>query len=148
MSEFYVKKFNQEHVCAHCKAARMRVGKKVYSICELHLTLARDKWRLWATTRRGLGRCISCDCKSFRGWLRCKKHTEINRRRCENWYKARVVEDPGYGNRKYTERYNTYTAKGLCISCAEHTPLVDGFHRCESCRARYNHRTQRRKAHY
>lgn len=134
MSEFFVKTFNKRTPCAHCKHAKLVIGKRVYSLCEAHLDEARERWRCWQEQRRAEGKCISCDCKSFHGWLRCRKHTLINRERCKRW----VVMHKEHQAQRHKERKEYWFAQGLCV-CGAHNPLTDGYRRCDDCRS---HRQQ------
>lgn len=130
MSEFFVYTFNQNNPCAHCKTSALVVGKRTYSLCRTHLTAARDRWRVWAAERRAAGACISCHRKSFNGWLRCRKHREENRLKCQRWGK----ENPGYSARAWAKR-KLILATGTCI-CKAHNPLPPGFNRCDDCRTK------------
>lgn len=151
MSEFFVKKFNQANKCPGCKSAKLKVGKRVYSLCATHLTKAREGWRRWAAERRGCGRCISCDRKAWNGgkrinalgrripggkvWLRCKKHTLENREKCAAWTREQLKANPAFFSDKWEALKARYLNNGLCI-CSGHPPLPAGFKRCDKCRAR------------
>jgi hypothetical protein len=131
MSDFFVKKFKQKHRCKSCRSSKIKANGKVYSLCYNHLTKARKESIKWSEQRRHEGLCISCDRKSFRGWLRCRLHREINRLRIQAWIKAH----PEY----YREQWKLQKQLrdgGLCPSCHEHRPLSDGYLRCKPCRDR------------
>lgn len=134
MSEFFVKKFNQKTKCGICKTSKLKSGGKVYSLCLEHLDEARSRWRRWAKERRNVGRCISCDCKSLNGWLRCRKHTKINRERCKHWARA----NKEHISKCYKQRTEEWILQGLCI-CSKHNPL-DGYRRCKPCRTKNQNR--------
>lgn len=151
MSEFFVKKFNQTTKCGQCKDAKLKVGRRIYSLCQDHLAKARDHWRNWARERRNCGRCISCDKKAWDGgsrlnrrgyrvpggkvWLRCKQHTLENREKCRLWTEEQVKQNPRYFTEKWEGVQQRFLANGLCI-CAGHPPLPAGFKRCDKCRRR------------
>lgn len=137
MSEFFVDKFNKQHRCAGCKAAKLKIGQRVYSLCEAHLNKAREQWRCWQEQRRADGKCISCDKHSFNGWLRCKTHTKLNRDKCKRWMAA----NKDYVAQRTKERREFWLRQGRCI-CATHTPLVGGFTRCTKCRSKRTTRSE------
>lgn len=130
MSEFFVKTFNQKNKCAGCSRAKLKIGSRIFSLCEGHLVKAREGWRSWAAERRAEGKCISCKRKSFNGWLRCRKHREINRLKCEQWMKAH----PEHPAEAWAKR-KAFLALGVCL-CKSHTRLPAGKRRCDACRAR------------
>ncbi len=132
MSEFFIKTFNKNTGCAHCKSGKLRVGKKTYSLCEAHLNKAAEKWRNWADYRRQQGLCISCNHKSFNGWLRCRAHTNQNRAKCKSWMKDNGPEH--YARQK--QRKELFLAQGICF-CPARNPTA-GFRRCADCRTRSN----------
>lgn len=85
MSEFFVKTFNKKHKCLKCKSAKLKIGRKVFSLCKNHLDHAKLRWRQWQTDRQKNGKCCYCNKKSFNGFLRCKTHTEYNKTICNKW---------------------------------------------------------------
>lgn len=129
MSEFFIKKFNQQVKCFSCKHSVLKVRGKAYSLCAKHLQQAAERWRCWAEQRRSEGKCISCDKHSYNGWLRCKQHTELNRIKCRRW----MAENKEYRAKFEAERREHFLKAGLCL-CASHTPLPEGYHRCDRCR--------------
>lgn len=131
MSEFFIYQFNRETGCAHCKTSALVVGKRTYSLCRIHLTAARDRWRVWAAERRAAGACISCHRKSFNGWLRCRKHREENRLRIAAW----VKEHPEHSARQWAKRKQLIAA-GFCGTCKDHRRLETGRSKCSPCLAR------------
>lgn len=133
MSDFFVQKFNQRHKCPHCKTAKLKVGKHVYSLCESHLNKAREQWRSWQEQRRVDGKCCYCDKHSFNGWLRCKLHTEINREKCKRWMAANKERHA----QQSKLRKQFWRSQGRCHICAPHNKLDGNFLVCSPCRVRH-----------
>lgn len=126
MSPFFIKIFKKEHRCHQCTAKKQRNR----SFCPYHLRLARERFEAWAYERRAKGRCISCDCKSFNGYLRCKKHTKILRIYCHEWNKE-------HGHDRWLRVKTEILRTGLCASCPEHRPVKPGALRCQPCLTRH-----------
>jgi hypothetical protein len=157
MSEFFVKKFNKSNKCAGCKASKLKIGSRVYSLCVDHLAKARDHWRNWAHERRNHGLCIRCDRKAWdggsrlnrRGYhvpggkrlLRCRLHTQENRENCMRWTQEQLKANPNHFTDKWNEVKAKFLANGRCI-CAGHPPLPAGFNRCDKCRKRRSRRAR------
>lgn len=133
MSKFFLKSFKAKNKCWACKEDKL----SGYSLCEKHLTKARNLWRSWGFERRQAGLCISCDRTSFKGWLRCKFHTLLNRKRCAAWMK----EHPGY-YRIELARKQELVRNGQCPKCASHRKVSPGHVVCWFCKAK---ETLRRK---
>lgn len=131
MSEFFVETFKKQNKCWGCKFEPLKQGDRTYGFCAKHLTAARERWRLWQGQRRAEGKCISCHRKSFRGWLRCRVHREVNRLRIAAWIKAH----PDHSALQWEKRKKLLAA-GFCPSCKEHRALPAGFRRCDPCRER------------
>ena len=125
MSPYFVKLFKKENKCSCCKASK----KDGYSVCAKHLKYAKTRWRKWQIIRRNTGKCCYCHRKSFKGWLRCKTHTIINKKKCEAWGK----KHPTHGHDSFIQRHSTFTDNGLCISCKPHRKVHKGFKRCWTC---------------
>lgn len=128
MSPLFLKFFKKQNHCLCCSSTK----KKGYSVCPKHLKKAKIHWRKWQEERRHKGVCCYCDRKSYKGWLRCLKHTKYNRKVCLEW-KAR---HPGLDHKKHLERQATYTDKGRCPSCKPHRKLYASHRRCWICRKR------------
>jgi hypothetical protein len=126
MSPLFIKLFRKEHKCPHCPARKQ--GKK--SLCAFHLRLARERWQKWSDDRRNIGRCTYCNRLSFRGFLRCKLHTEYNRTKVAAWHAAH----PDYKVKQWAEK-KKLIEQGIC-PCAARRPLTDGYRRCGPCRER------------
>lgn len=127
MSPVYIKEIQSTKCGNVCKNEKL--GK--YSLCAKHLEYARNTWRIWQKERRDQGRCCFCHLKSFKGFLRCKKHTLENRERCKAW--ARLHP---YRHREEWERRKRWTAMGLCLACPTHSPVIPGRTRCADCTER------------
>jgi len=127
MSKFFLKSFKARHKCWACKEDKL----SGYSLCEKHLTKARNLWRSWGFERREEGLCISCDRKSFKGWLRCKIHTAYNRKKCLAWTHAHPEHAQEAWRKKQTLR-----AAGFCPQCPQHRKLKNGAGRCWVCSTR------------
>lgn len=134
MTAFFVRKFNKENQCQHCKDSALTVGGVVYSLCSKHLASAREKFTQWSKARRNEGLCVRCDCKSFRGYLRCRKHTKKNREDHAAWTKRQIALNPNYYNDRWNQRKAKADAAGLCRGCFG--PKSAGFMSCDRCRAR------------
>ena len=131
MTDFFVSKFNKEHKCAHCKHSKLKVGLKIFSLCQDHLAVARQRWRNWASERKDAGKCCFCDCKSYCGWLRCKKHTAINRKRIREW----ILTHPWHYKEQW-EKKKKLKESGFCPYCKEHRRLNNGLRTCDPCLTR------------
>lgn len=127
MSSFFVRLFKRENKCPHCAADKL----SGYSLCATHLEQAKLKWRSWATERREHRLCCYCDRKSFRGWLRCRAHTIINRAKILAW----MAKHPTHSHDQWVER-RKLADQGLCPACKPHRALTNGYRRCDVCRAR------------
>jgi hypothetical protein len=127
MTLLFAQEFKKPLKCAYCAQAPLTD----YSLCSPHLVQARERFRSWAKKRRRAGLCIRCACKSFRGYLRCRKHTVENRRVCKVWSAAH----PDYCKRQW-EKSKAVRDAGFCPSCREHPKLEGPFRRCEPCRKR------------
>lgn len=126
MTAFFVEKFKRENQCWNCKADKL----SGYSMCAKHLEKAKLDFRAWAKRRRRQRLCCYCDRRSFKGWLRCKTHTLVNRVKCLRWNRLH----PEHG-REAWEKRKKLLALGICI-CRAHRTIPAGFRRCEECRAR------------
>lgn len=126
MTAFFIRKFKATHECRQCSAEHAPLRK----FCKQHLYKAMMAWRRWAEERRGDELCISCDRKSFRGWLRCRLHTELNRIKCSAWYRANKERE----SLKDKQSKDAWTAQGKCFQCPEHRPIsVRSTRRCATC---------------
>lgn len=129
MSDLYVKQFKQENQCPHCKSAK----KSQYSLCDSHLTAARNKWRSWQAERQKQGSCSYCHRKSYKGFVRCKAHTIYNRTNCKSW----VRNNKEYCLKRTMEFRERFYAINKCPQCPEHnSTLGTGFKRCIPCRSK------------
>jgi hypothetical protein len=128
MSPYFVKLFNKINICHHCKSSKL----EGYSLCQTHLEQAKIRWRGWQIERHQSGKCCFCDHKSFKGWLRCRAHTKINRARCKAWIKLHPEH-----NKEVLVKRKQLVASGLCCSCKEHRKLDGQFKRCWICRTRH-----------
>jgi hypothetical protein len=126
MTAFFVKVFKRTNKCEHCKKEPL----PGYHFCAECLEVARARFEKWAHERRNEGLCIRCDRKSFRGFLRCKLHTLLNRAQCKAWGKLH----PEHAKVAW-EKKKDLLAAGLCV-CPAHNKLPPGFRRCNDCRAR------------
>lgn len=128
MTAFFVKTFKKRHTkrCAHCRKDKV----SGYSLCDRHLVAARERFRSWSNTRRKEHKCILCDRKPMKTWLRCRLHTKINRNRCAIW----GSQHPDYAHKQWLKR-KKYIDVGLCV-CRAHNPLPVGKRRCDPCRTR------------
>lgn len=131
MSPFFLKTFRKDLRCRRCKALEARPKKSGYSLCEEHLVEAREKFRCWSEQRREDGLCCYCPRKSFRGWLRCRLHTAINRAKCLAWDRAH----PEHAKEQWELKKQLRDA-GFCPSCRDRNPLEHGMKRCEVCTAK------------
>lgn len=128
MSPFFIQTLKKELKCPSCNNLKV-TGK---SFCSEHLRYAREHWRTWSSRRKADGLCSWCTCKSFRGWLRCRKHAELNRQKCLDWYYKHA--DEKYEAVKQQKIF--YKNQGLCWKCVEHKKLDGDFVDCYDCRKR------------
>lgn len=131
MSTYFINRYRNKSKCPGCKNTKLSIGGKQYSMCRAHLDKLREQWRCWQEQRREEGKCISCNGKSFNGWLRCKEHTLQNREKCKRWMAA----NKEYVSKKTIERREFWIGNGMCI-CKAHNPLPEGRKRCEPCRGK------------
>jgi hypothetical protein len=129
MSPFYIKEFRKTHKCNLCEDS-VKDGRH---FCREHLEEARLKWQLWAVTRRAEGKCCFCGRKSFNGWLRCRKHTMINRERCRAWMKL-------HGHQVWLDVKAETLRTGLCQHCRNNRPVIPGTLGCLNCKRRHQER--------
>lgn len=106
MPPIFIKQFMRQFKCPHCKAHK--VPEK--SLCQFHLAKARVYFQTWANKRRKEGLCIRCRRKSFKGYLRCRLHTEENRARCRAWMKI-------HGHGQWEKAKNQAYLTGMCAYC-------------------------------
>lgn len=125
MSPFFISEIKRTNRCKDCKADAI----EGYSVCLKHLEEAKTRWANWSVERRAAGKCCYCNNKSFNGWLRCRKHTKINREKCKVWMAAN-------GKRLWEERKAATLATGLCHKCKARNPVIPGTFRCEECKRR------------
>lgn len=125
MTAFFVKKYKSTNKCDKCIKGKL----SGYSLCASHLERAKLRFRNWSAERRAEKRCISCDCKSYCGFLRCKKHTQYNRKMCRAWTK----KHPERAHLEWLERKAKHDAAGTCRYCKAHPPVVPGRVKCINC---------------
>lgn len=133
MSEFFIANFKKQNQCQACTTEKVTNYGKTYSMCLKHLNKARIHWKNWANVRRAAGKCCYCNKKSYKGYLRCKTHTEYNRANCKKWYQANKER-----NAQYTIEFKlSYLSQNKCPQCPEHRSLKAGYTRCQVCRNKY-----------
>lgn len=129
MSPFFIKEIKKHTKCPNCKATKA-TG---YSVCEFHLTYARDRWRQWSKERKKEGKCAYCHRKSFNQTLRCRTHTEYNKAICKAWIAKNKDHKVAYD----LNRLNSWISLNRCPSCKDHRPLAAPYKRCLDCRIRH-----------
>lgn len=133
MPPIFVQQFMKENKCPHCKAHK--IPEK--SLCKYHLAVARVRFQVWSAKRKEEGLCIRCNCKSFEGFLRCKKHTFENRANCSRWMR---IHGAGIWQKRKAETIRT----GICAYCRKGQRLGETFS-CLDCKIR-NKMNKMRKA--
>lgn len=129
MTPIYIKQFKKENKCPACPAKKQGVR----SMCAYHLRLARERFASWTVERRAAGKCAYCHCKSFKGWIRCKKHREYNKVKCAAWTTRMIAKNPNFQADRHLARRKMYTDNGLCLYCKDHRPMVPGTIHCQPC---------------
>lgn len=139
MTKFFIKNFKLTNKCAACPKDKL----SGYSLCPDHLAKARAYWQNWATERKAIGKCISCNRAGRRATRehhsrtmddreqRCSFHAKLNTQKMVKW----VVKHPSYSKECYA-RLCAIRDAGFCPTCHEHRKLPTGFSRCDVCRAR------------
>jgi hypothetical protein len=127
VTAFFIKEMHATLKCGACKKLPVD-GKK---FCPKHLAVARNRWRRWSVERRKEGLCCYCHRKSYKGFLRCRIHTQINREKCRDWM-ARHPERSAVDWQKRKK----WIDLGRCPMCRPHRKLPTGFRRCNPCRKR------------
>lgn len=134
MTPLFVAEFVSQIKCANC----LNIKAVGHSVCERHLTMARKRFRAWSKKRKSAGLCVRCDCKSYNGFLKCKKHTMENRAKCLAWW------DRVGGHREaYLKRVALMEATGMCIRCNKRP--IEGKRNCRKCKDKHS-KARRMKA--
>ncbi len=130
MSPYFVRYFRSNNPCPFCTVKAGTEKAPGRSMCGTHLAIAKMVWRLWATARRRLGRCIECAKKAQKTNCRCPAHRHANKMKGRAYYAANKERL----SKRERDVKEAWIGLGRCPACPQHNPLPPGQRRCNDCR--------------